>query len=69
MSYASLLKSGVSEPELREYLVGGDTVSVTVRIPSNLREPAKVAATMRGMSVSALIRNCLLEELTQEVAQ
>ena len=69
MSYSSLLKSGVSEPELREYLVGGDTVSVTVRIPSNLRESAKDAATMRGMSVSALIRNCLLEELTQEVAQ
>lgn len=68
MSYASLLRDGVSEPELREYLVSGDTVSVTVRIPYNLRESVKDAATMRGMSVSAFIRNCLLEELT-EVSQ
>lgn len=67
MSYAEVLRDAVSEAELREYLVDGDAVSVTVRIPSNLRDSAKEAAAMRGMSFSAFVRNCLLEELSQEV--
>lgn len=67
MSYAEVLRDAVSEAELREYLVDGDAASVTVRIPSNLRDSAKEAAAMRGMSFSTFVRNCLLEELSQEV--
>ncbi|WP_409348806.1 DUF6290 family protein [Rothia nasimurium] len=41
--------------------------AVTIRIPENLREASKECAALRGMSLSALIRNCLITELSGEV--
>ena len=52
---------------MREFLVGGDTVAVTVRIPQNLRDSAKEEATLRGTTFSALLRECLIEELAGRV--
>lgn len=66
MGYTDMLRDGASPTEMREYLVDGETTAVTIRIPRNLRDSAKKAAELRGTSFSALIRECLIEELTKE---
>lgn len=67
MEYKKLLMTEASPVEIANYVVGGEMASVTIRIPRNLRDSAKEAAAMRGMSLSAFIRNCLIQELTEEV--
>ena len=62
MGYTEMLRDGSSTTEMREYLVGGETTAVTIRIPRNLRDSAKKAAELRGTSFSALIRECLIDE-------
>ena len=66
MSYTDMLKDGASPTEVREYLVGGETTAVTIRIPRNLRDSAKKAAELRGTSFSALIRECMIDELVKK---
>ena len=41
MGYTEMLRDGSSTTEMREYLVGGETTAVTIRIPRNLRDSAK----------------------------
>ena len=65
MGYTDMLRDGASPTEMREYLVGGETTAVTIRIPRNLRDSAKKAAELRGTSFSALVRECLIRELTK----
>ena len=65
MSYTELVKSGADATDLRKHLVGGDTVAVTIRIPANLRDSAKEEAALRGTTFSALLRECLIDELTK----
>ena len=65
MGYTDMLRDGASPTEMREYLVGGETTAVTIRIPRNLRDSAKEAAELRGTSFSALVRECLIGELTK----
>lgn len=38
--------------------------AITIRIPKNLRDSAKEAAELRGMSFSTLIRKCMIDELS-----
>lgn len=66
MGYTEMLRDGSSTTEMREYVVGGETTAVTIRIPRNLRDSAKKAAELRGTSFSALIRECLIDELTEK---
>ena len=40
-SYKELIESGPTETEIRSYLVEGDQISVTLRIPDTLRDAAK----------------------------
>ena len=65
MAYSDLIERGAGETEMRAYLVDGDVVPVTMRIPSNLRDSAKEAASLRGMSFSAFVRACLIDELAK----
>lgn len=65
MTYAELLDKHAGENEIRSFLVDGDTVPVTVRIPANLRDCAKEAAALRGMSFSAFMRACMIDELAK----
>lgn len=65
MSYAKLLEKESSEAELRSYLVDGEVVSVTMRIPANLHESAKEMAALRGISFSAFVRACMINELAR----
>ena len=66
MDYADLLRNGASSTEMREFLVGGETVAVTIRIPKNLRDSAKRAAALRGTNFSAFIRECMIDELVKK---
>ncbi len=67
-AYKELLKGSPSETEIRSYLVGGERVSVTLRIPETLRDAAKDEAALRGMSFSAFVRTCMIEELAKRGA-
>lgn len=67
-SYKELIKSNPSETEIRSFLVDGDQISVTLRIPNNLRDAAKEEAALRGMSFSAFVRVCMIEELAKKGA-
>lgn len=69
MNYADMLRSGASPTEMREYLVEGEMTAVTIRIPKNLRDSAKKAASLRGTSFSALIRECMIDELVKKGEQ
>lgn len=65
MSYTELIKQGADSTDIQEYLIGGDTVAVTIRIPQHLRDSAKEAAALRGTNFSALVRECIINDLTK----
>ena len=64
MRYAELVESNATEREIKEYLVDGEATTITLRIPGNLHESAKEAAALRGMSLSAFVRSCMIEKLS-----
>jgi predicted DNA binding CopG/RHH family protein len=66
MDYAQLLKSNADATDIQKYLIGGETVAVTIRIPKNLRDSAKDEASRRGSNFSALVRECMIEELSKK---
>ena len=47
--YKELIKSNPDETEIRSFLVNGDQVSVTLRIPDTLRDAAKEEAALRDV--------------------
>ena len=65
MTYSDLLKNDANETDIRSYLAEGNQVSVAFRIPQNLRDSAKQAAELRGMSFSAFMRMCMINELAK----
>lgn len=67
-AYKELLEGNPSETEIRSYLVDGERVSVTLRIPETLRDAAKDEAALSGMSFSAFVRTCMIEELAKRGA-
>ena len=67
-SYAELVDSHASETEIRRHLVEGERASMTIRIPETLRDAAKEEAALRGMSFSAFVRTCMIEELAKKGA-
>jgi len=66
VKYSELVNSGATETELQEQLVGGDMTTITMRIPRNLKEAGAEAAALKGISFSAFIRMCMIEELTKK---
>ena len=64
MDYMDLVKKEASATDIQAFLVDGDTVAVTIRIPKNLRDSAKTAASYQGTNFSALVRECLIAELS-----
>ena len=66
MKYSKLMRSGATETELQEKLTGGDMTTITMRIPRNLKEAGAEAANLRGISFSAFIRMCMIEELVKK---
>ena len=66
MKYADLLDGHVSRSEMQAFLVDGKNVAVTVRIPENMRDAAKEAAELNGVSFTALLKMSLIEYLSKE---
>ena len=64
MSYSDLIRNEANPTDVREYLVSGEQTEITVRITDTLRDAAKEAAALKGTSFSALVRECLIKELT-----
>lgn len=65
MKYSELLDSGAAPGELQTFLVRGDVVPVSMRIPENLRDAAKEAAELSGMSFTSFVKMCLIERLAE----
>lgn len=65
MKYGELIGRNASEFEVREFLTDGDMTAITIRIPKNLKDAAVESAAGRGMSFSAFIRMCMMEELSK----
>lgn len=65
MKYSELLDSGATPGELQSFLVGGNVVPVSMRIPENLRDAAKEAAELSGMSFTSFLKMCLIERLVE----
>ena len=66
MRYAELVEKNATEREIQKYLVDGEATTITLRIPGNLHESAKEVAALRGMSLSAFVRNCMIQELSKK---
>lgn len=63
MKFNELCEDEVSDTEKRTFLVSGETVAVTIRIPKNLKEAVADQATLSGLSFSAYVRTCLMDNL------
>lgn len=66
MKYTDLVEGGATETEKQEFLVGGDMTAITIRIPRNLRDAGKETAALNGISFSAYVRICMIEELVKK---
>ena len=66
MKYSELLQNGATPPEIQAFLAEGDTAPVTMRIPSNLRDAAKEAATLSGMNFTSFVKLCIIEKLSKQ---
>ena len=66
MKYSELVDSGATATEIQTYLVSSENVPVTMRIPRNLRDAAKEAAALKGMSLTSFVKMCLIEKLSED---
>lgn len=66
MNYADLIDGNITESELKACLVEGENVAVTVRIPKNMRDVAKQAAELSGVSFTSLVKMSLIEHLAEK---
>ena len=63
--YQELVASGASEAEIRAFLSQSEQTAVTIRVPKNLKSAIEEEAEARGMSFSAFVRSCVVEELAK----
>lgn len=68
MQYSDMLKNNVGETDMRMLVTSGEQVAVTIRIPEGLKDAAKEAAEMRGISFSAFIRMSMIQELAKGIS-
>ena len=66
MKYAELVDGEAKTGELKSFLVDGENVAVTIRIPKNMRDVAKDAAALSGISFTSLVKMSLIEYLTKK---
>lgn len=65
MKYSELKESGATPTEIQAFLVGSENVPLTMRVPRNLREAAKEAATLKGMSLTTYVKTLLIADLSR----
>lgn len=66
MKYSELLQNGATPTEIQAFLAEGEMSPVTMRIPSNLRDAAKEAATLSGMNFTSFVKLCIIEKLSKQ---
>lgn len=66
MKYADLIDGEAKASELKSFLVDGENVAVTIRIPKNMRDAAKDAAALSGISFTSLVKMSLIEYLSKK---
>lgn len=67
-SCAELVASKASKTDIRRFSAGGDRVSVILHIHDALCAAAKEGASLCGMTPSAFVRTCMIEELAKKGA-
>lgn len=63
IKYSELVESGASEAQRQDYLAEGEPTAVILRVPKNLKDAAAETARLRGLSFSAFVRSCIINEL------
>lgn len=63
MKYAELIEGGASTSQRQDFLAEGDPAPITLRVPKNLKDAAAETARLRGISFSAFVRSCTINEL------
>lgn len=67
MEYRELVDSGATQGEIRDYLAGGASKTMTVRLPENLHEAVCARARLEGpTSFSQYVRRCLMDDLAKK---
>lgn len=66
MKYSELIEAGASSTEIQSYLRDSELVSVTIRIPRTLRDSAKEASSLKGMTFTSFIKKLMIEELSKK---
>lgn len=66
MKYTDLIESGATPTVIKAFVVEGDATAVTFRIPKNLKDAAMEAASLKGMSFSAFMRMCMIDNLAKK---
>ena len=66
MKYSDLVDSGATTTEIQEFLVNGENVPVTLRIPQNLRDSAKQAASLSGLTFTSFVKQAMIEKLAKK---
>ena len=64
MKYSELVEGGASDSQRKDFLAVGEPTPITLRVPKNLKDAAAEEARLRGVSFSAFIRNCIINELS-----
>ena len=64
MKYSELVEGGASDSQRKDFLAVGEPTPITLRVPKNLKDAAVEQARLRGVSFSAFVRNCIINELS-----
>lgn len=64
MKYSELIDSGATPTEAQSFIKDSENVSVTLRMPRSLRDSAKEAASLSGMSLASYVKMCLIDRLS-----
>ena len=66
MKYSELVEGETTKTERQEFLTGGEMTAITIRIPKNMRDAAKEAAALNGVSFTSLVKTSLIEYLSKK---
>ena len=64
MKLSELVDSGATPTEAQSFIKNSENVSVTLRMPRSLRDSAKEAASLSGMSLASYVKMCLIDRLS-----
>jgi predicted DNA binding CopG/RHH family protein len=65
VKYSDLVESGATQAQRMDYLSEGEPTPITLRVPRNLKEAATETARLHGVSFSAFVRSCIINELSE----